>query len=136
MDLVGRRFSNPDIVDTTRRVAFDGSSRHPGFVVPSIRDGLVMGTPVVGLALVSAAWARYCLGEREDGSVIEPNDPFWDQLNERAKAARENPRIWLEMRNNYGDLADQPRFAEAFERWLKRIYADGVEAALDAYLVG
>jgi mannitol 2-dehydrogenase len=136
VDLVDLRFSNPDIVDTTRRVAFDGSSRHPGFIVPSIRDGLAAGAPVEGLALVSAAWARYCLGEREDGSVIEPNDPFWDQLTERAKAAKANPRIWLEMRNNYGDLADQPRFADAFQRWLNTINADGVETALDTYLAG
>lgn len=134
VDLIERRFSNPSIVDTTRRVAFDGSSRHPGFVVPSIRDGLEAGTPVEGLALVSAAWARYCLGTREDGSVVKPNDPFWDELMARAKAAKENPRAWLEMRNNYGDLAEQPRFADAFERWLNKIYADGMEAALDTYL--
>lgn len=134
VDLIEQRFSNPSIVDTTRRVAFDGSSRHPGFLVPSIRDGLKAGTPVEGLALVSAAWSRYCLGMREDGSVIEPNDPFWDQLTQRAKAAKSHPRSWLEMRANYGDLADQPRFADAFERWLNKIYADGMEAALDDYL--
>lgn len=136
VDLIDGRFSNPAIVDTTRRVAFDGSSRHPGFVVPSIRDGLKAGTPVEGLALVSATWARYCLGTREDGTRVEPNDPFWGELQERARAAKDNPRAWLEMRNNYGDLADQPRFADAFERWLNKIYADGVEAALDAYLAG
>ncbi len=134
VDLIERRFANPAIVDTTRRVAFDGSSRHPGFIVPSIRDGLNAGTPVEGLALVSAAWARYCLGTREDGSAVEPNDPYWAELTARAKAAKENPKAWLEMRHNYGDLADQPRFADAFERWLSKIYADGMEAALDAYL--
>jgi mannitol 2-dehydrogenase len=136
VNLVDRRFSNPDIVDTTRRVAFDGSSRHPGFIVPSIRDGLAAGTPVEGLALVSAIWARYCLGEREDGSRVEPNDPFWGELTERAQAAKANPRAWLEMRKNYGDLADKPRFADAFERWLSKIYDDGLETVLDAYLAG
>jgi mannitol 2-dehydrogenase len=40
------------------------------------------------------------------------------------------------MRNNYGDLADQPRFADAFQRWLNTINADGVETALDTYLAG
>lgn len=136
VDLVDRRFSNPDIVDTTRRVAFDGSSRHPGFIVPSIRDGLAAGTPVEGLALVSAIWARYYLGEREDGSRVEPNDPFWDALQERARAAKAKPSVWLEMRNNYGDLADQPRFADAFTRWLSKIYDHGLEVTLDAYLAG
>lgn len=132
--LIDRRFSNPKIVDTTRRVAFDGSSRHPGFVIPIIRDGLKAGTPIDGLALVEAAWARMCEAHREDGSVIEANDPFWDELNEKAKAAKENPREWIEMRNVYGDLADQPRFADTFEYWLNKIYTDGMESALDEYL--
>ena len=93
-----------------------------------------MGTPIEGLALVEAAWARMCEGKREDGSVIEPNDPFWDELTETAKAARDNPRAWLEMRNIYGDLVEQNRFVHAFERWLNLICAQGIEAALDAYL--
>ncbi|MCX8997195.1 mannitol dehydrogenase family protein [Rhizobiaceae bacterium BDR2-2] len=132
--LIDRRFSNTAIADTTRRVAFDGSSRHPGFVVPSIRDGLKAGTPVEGLALVSAAWARYCVGVRENGTVVEPNDPLWADLTDKAKAAKDDPRVWLEMRSFYGDLADEPRFADAFVRWLSLIHVKGMEAALDAYL--
>jgi mannitol 2-dehydrogenase len=134
LDLLLERFGNPMIVDTTRRVAFDGSSRHPGFVLGSIRDGLAAGTPVEGLALVEAAWARMCHGTREDGSTIEPNDPFWDDLQATAREAKTNPRAWLEQRQTYGDLADAPRFADAFEKWLKMIWAEGTAAAMDAYL--
>ena len=135
LDLITRRFSNPAIVDTTRRVAFEGSSRHPGFVLPILRDGLRTGAPVEGLALVEALWARMCDGTREDGSVVEPNDPFWGTLQAAAKAAREHPRVWLEQRRIYGDLVEAPRFAEAFERWLDRIWSDGCEATLQAYAV-
>lgn len=134
VELIERRFSNPKIVDTTRRVAFDGSSRHPGFILPTIRDGLRAGTSVVGLALVEAAWSRMCEGTREDGSLIEPNDPLWNDLNRQAIAARSRPRCWLEMRNIYGDLADQQNFVRAFESWLTLIHARGIEAAIDAYL--
>ena len=133
VDLIDRRFSNPAIVDTTRRVAFDGSSRHTGFVLPILRDGLSTGAPVEGLALVEALWARMCEGRREDGTVIEPNDPFWDTLVAAAKAARDRPRAWLEQRQLYGDLVETPRFADAFERWLDRIWSDGCEATLRAY---
>lgn len=136
VDLIDRRFSNPSIVDTTRRVAFDGSSRQPGFVLPSVIDGLKAGTPVEGLALVSAAWARYCLGTREDGSTVEPNDPFWADLTARAAAAKDDPGAWLAMRNTYGSLADEPRFADAFKRWLALIHAEGMATALDRYLSG
>ena len=133
VDVIERRFSNPAIVDTVRRVAFDGSSRHPGFVLPLVRDGLAAGIPVAGLALVEAAWARMCAGTREDGSIIEPNDPFWDDLVAIATAARDDPTVWLERRSNYGDLADRPPFAEAFGRWLTMIWAHGIEAAIDTY---
>lgn len=133
LERVSRRFSNPAIVDTTRRVAFGGSARHPGFVLPSLRDGLRTGAPVEGLALVEALWARMCEGRREDGTVIEPNDPLWDTLLVAAKAARDHPRVWLEQSQLYGDLVDAPRFANAFERWLGRIWSDGCEAALQAY---
>ena len=134
VELIERRFSNSRIVDTTRRVAFDGSSRHPGFVIPTIRDGLAVGTPIEGLALVEAAWARMCEGSREDGSPIAPNDPFWDDLQATASTAKSDPAAWLEQRQYFGDLADHPRFATAFSKWLQMIWADGIEAALDAYL--
>ncbi|WP_417240166.1 mannitol dehydrogenase family protein [Celeribacter halophilus] len=132
--LIKKRFSNPKIVDTTRRVAFDGSSRHPGFLVPSIRACLDRGMGVEGLALVSAIWARYCLGVREDGSTIEPNDPFWSDVTALAAKAKDTPEAWLSMRHIYGDLGDDPRFADSFTRWLSMIYDTGLEATLSTYL--
>ncbi|MBT6542631.1 MAG: mannitol dehydrogenase family protein [Rhodobacteraceae bacterium] len=131
--LIERRFANPKIRDTTRRVAFDGSSRHPAFVLPILRDALASGGTVDGLALVEALWARMCAGIREDGTLIEPNDPFWDQLYEVAEHAKSNPAVWLEMRQTYGDLADHPQFVEAFSDWLKLIWSAGVRAALKTY---
>jgi len=134
VDLIDRRFSNPEIVDTVRRVAFDGSSRHTGFILPVLRDALKADSPTEGLALTEALWARMCEGTREDGSVIEPNDPIWDKLTAAAKAARDDPRAWLNQRDLYGDLADNARFSKGFARWLRLIWSDGTEAALRTYL--
>jgi mannitol 2-dehydrogenase len=136
VDLVERRFSNPAIVDTTRRVAFDGSSRHTGFVLPILRAGLASDAPIDGLALVEALWARMCEGTREDGSKILPNDPIWNRLNVAALAAKDRPNVWLEQRDLYGDLAETPRFADAFARWLNLIWSQGTEAALHSYTAG
>jgi mannitol 2-dehydrogenase len=133
LDLIERRFSNPAIRDTTRRVAFDGSSRHAGFVLPILRDGLAAGTPVEGLALVEALWARMCAGTREDGSAIEPNDPDWSRLTETATAARARPMAWLEQAAIYGDLVAVPRFADAFDHWLTMLWRAGTAATLAAY---
>lgn len=134
VDLVERRFSNAEIFDTTRRVAFDGSSRHAGFLHPIIRDALAAGTPIEGLALVESLWARMCAGTRDDGSAIAPNDPFWDELNAAATAAKDAPQAWLAQTQFYGDLGQDPRFAESFARWLGLIWGQGTEAALQTYL--
>ena len=134
VDLIDKRFSNPAMCDTVRRVAFDGSSRHTGAVLPVIREAISTGHPFEGLALSQALWARMCQGTREDGSEIAPNDPFWDDLTARATVARQTPQVWLDHRQFYGSIADDAGFCSAFSRWLIRLYDDGVAATLDAYV--
>ncbi len=134
VDLIERRFANPEIRDTTRRVAFDGSSRHAGFLHPIIRDALANGTAINGLALVEALWARMCYGTREDGSVISANDPAWETLMAAAKVAKVDPQAWLDQRQFYGDLGQDTRFAERFTHWLRLIWRNGTETALRTYL--
>ncbi|MEL7514451.1 MAG: mannitol dehydrogenase family protein [Pseudomonadota bacterium] len=134
LGLIEKRFANPAILDTTRRVAFDGSSRHTGFVLPILRDALTAGGPVEGLALVEAFWARMCAGEREDGTQIDPNDPHWAALQSCAAAARQDPLAWLQQNHVYGDLVDEKRFAEPFSNWLAKVWSKGANAAIDQYL--
>lgn len=133
VEQTARRFGNPAIVDTVRRVAFDGAARHAAFVLPIVREALAKGGSVEGLALVEALWARMCFGAREDGSVIEPNDPSWDELTRTSAAAKDDPRVWLERLDMYGGLAADERFASAFGRWLRMLWVDGAEASLAAY---
>ncbi|MGR3628315.1 MAG: mannitol dehydrogenase family protein [Sulfitobacter sp.] len=133
LELIEQRFSNPRIVDTTRRVAFDGSARHTGFVLPILRDQLAAGRSVSGLALVEALWARMCAGTRENGSEIVANDPIWDELQAVAQAARERPEAWLEQDRLYGDLAQAEAFRDAFVAWLTLIWDTGAVAAMTAY---
>ena len=133
-ELIANRFSNPSIQDTTRRVAFDGSSRHAGFLVPSIKDGIKHNISIIGLSLAEALWARMCEGTREDGSIIEPNDPHWEKLNACAKKSKENPLEWLEQLEIYGDTSKDDKFRDYFSKWLKMIYQEGVENTLNEYL--
>ena len=134
VELIDRRFSNPEIIDTVRRVAFDGSSRHTGFVLPVLREALAAGGPIEGFALSQAMWARMCEGTREDGTTIEPNDPVWADLTAAAKATKTDPQVWLQQSNLYGDLAQNERFSQSFTGWLQIIWANGTEAALQSYL--
>ncbi len=130
VDLIDQRFSNPAIHDTVRRVAFDGSSRQTGAVLPVIRDAIAKSAALEGLALSQALWAKMCAGLREDGSVIEANDPIWEALNKAAGS----PTTWLEQSQIYGDLSDDTRFKKSFYHWAKFLSENGVVGALRAYL--
>jgi len=131
--LIEDRFANPAIRDTTRRVAFDGSSRHPGFILPVLQDALAAKGGIDGLCLVEALWARMCAGVREDGSTIAPNDPNWAALQAAALSARGRPSDWLSLTGAYGDLADDARVVKGFDRWLRHVWNHGTEDALIEY---
>ncbi|WP_171133110.1 MULTISPECIES: mannitol dehydrogenase family protein [unclassified Ruegeria] len=130
LSLVERRFANTAIHDTTRRVAFDGSSRHPGFLHPSLNDAIAAGSSLSGLALAEAFWCRMCAGVRENGSEIEANDPQWKDLHQTARAAKANPELWIRKTQNFGDMTQQQGFAKAFAHWLTLIWGRGCRAAI------
>ncbi|WP_449394907.1 mannitol dehydrogenase family protein [Devosia riboflavina] len=132
--LCEKRFANPKIGDTIRRLCLDGSNRQPKFIIPSALDRVNANSLLTGLALVSALWCRYCYGTTDSGAVIEPNDPNWDRLTAQSKKAKENPAAWLEMADIYGDLAKAPSFITAFTKSLNSLWTQGTKATLEAYL--
>jgi mannitol 2-dehydrogenase len=134
--LVARRFSNPTIGDTIRRLCLDGSNRQPKFIIPTIADRLKAGKGIEGLALESAMWCRYCFGTTDSGAVIEPNDPNWERMTATAKAAKGDPSAWLGMCDIYGGVGKSAVFAEAFSRYLKALWKDGTRATVQRYLAG
>jgi mannitol 2-dehydrogenase len=132
--LCQRRFANPKIGDTIRRLAFDGSNRQPKFIIPSALDRVQRQQSVNGLALVSALWCRYCYGTSDAGNVIESNDPSWDRLTAQAKVAKDDPKSWLTMADIYGELPNHQSFVEAFTKALNTLWQQGTKATLELYL--
>jgi mannitol 2-dehydrogenase len=132
--LIERRFSNPKIGDTISRLCLDGSNRQPKFILPTAADRLKAGGSIAGLALVSAMWCRYCYGESESGKSIPPNDPSWDRLRAAAWQARQRPAAFLEMRDIFGVLADDPAYVAAFSNALDKLWSYGVRRSLDDYI--
>ena len=129
-----RRFANPKIGDTIRRLALDGSNRQPKFIVPPMADRLKAGKSIKGLALESALWCRYCFGTTDSGTVIEPNDPSWSRLQATAHQAKINPSTWLEMEDIYGDVGKSPVMIKEFTTALASLWTHGTEATLKAYV--
>jgi len=132
--LIERRFSNPKIGDTVRRLCLDGSNRQPKFIIPTIADRLKAGAGISGLALESALWCRYCFGVTDSGAVIEPNDPNWDRLQQTAQAAKNAPAAWLAMEDIYGDVGKSAPFAAAFGDSLEMLWQLGTKETLTRYL--
>ncbi|WP_395663560.1 mannitol dehydrogenase family protein [Aestuariivirga sp.] len=132
--LIVRRFANPKIGDTIRRLCLDGSNRQPKFIVPTVRDRLAAGKGVEGLALESALWCRYCFGTSESGKEIAPNDPNWDRLQERARAAKDDPSAWLAMEEVYGDLGHSPAFRASFGDALRSLWQEGTVRTMTRYI--
>src|ERR1700691_1036262 len=133
-NLISRRFANPKIGDTIDRLCFGGSDRQPKFILPVAADRLKSGARVEGLALVSALWCRYCHGETESGKTIAPNDPIWERIHAAAKRARQDPGAFLEMRDIFGALADDPIYVAAFSEGVLSLWARGVRPTLGKYL--
>lgn len=132
--LIDRRFSNPKIGDTVRRLCFDGPNRQPKFIVPPLADQLKAGRSIAGLALVSALWCRYCHGTTDGGQPIEPNDPDWERLTAFARRAKDDPPAWLGMKDVYGATAEHPLFRQAFTAALNDLWRKGTAATLTAYI--
>lgn len=132
--LTERRFANPRIGDTVRRLALDGSNRQPKFILPSVADRLRAGASVIGLALVGALWCRYCYGVTDSGKSIEPNDPNWERLTAVAQRAKYDPAAWLAMTDIYGDIGTDRAYAEAFSHALRTLWAVGTRETLTRYL--
>jgi len=135
-DLIARRFANPKIGDTIARLALDGSNRQPKFVLPSTRARLDNGDDVVGLALVSALWCRYFQGKSDSGRDIAFNDENADRLHKAALASREDPLTFLQERDIFGDLADNPVFAGRFKNALESLQNLGAMKTLKRYIDG
>ncbi len=134
--LIARRFANPKVGDTVRRLCLDGSNRQPKFIIPSIADNLRNGGKIEGLAFESALWCRYCAGVTEAGEAIADNDPQWARLKATARAAQASPDLWLDMADIYGATGKDARLRAAFRSAMASIAKHGVEGALKAYLAG
>lgn len=131
---IEHRFSNEMIGDTIDRLCLDGSNRQPKFILPVISERLKSGLPINGLALEVALWCRYCAGTDNEGNYINLVDEKADQLHSHAIRAKSNPIAFLEMREIFGDLSNQPEFVDSFAHALNSIWQNGTAATLKSYL--
>ncbi|MEQ5835336.1 mannitol dehydrogenase family protein [Marinobacter sp. NFXS9] len=130
------RFANPEIKDTLARLCAESSDRIPKWLLPVVREQLEQGGEIHRAAAVVASWARYAEGTDEDGQPIDVVDPLRDQLMAIAAESRTHPTAFIENRELFGDLSDQPRFRDAFLAALYSLRSSGARATVDALVKG
>jgi len=126
------RFSNAEVRDTIARLCAESSDRIPKWLVPVIRMQLASGGPMAISAAIVASWARYAEGVDEQGEPIEIVDQLADRVRANAARNRTDPLSFVSDRGIFGDLADQPRFAEAYTWALTCLHEHGARATLEA----
>jgi len=133
LDTVMERFSNSAVGDTIPRLCLDGSNRQPKFILPSIQDRLKQGRPVRGLALETALWCRYCLGQDETGKSIAVEDEHADILKAWAQDVFSGAAS-AKMPDLFGPLGDDLIFLAEFNVAAERLHTLGVAGALSNYV--
>jgi mannitol 2-dehydrogenase len=128
------RFANPGVRDTIARLCADSSDRIPKWLLPVIRANLASGEPIRLSAATVASWARYAEAVDEQGEPIKVVDQLADSLIPIAQSQRENPLAFIENRELFGDLVDQPRFVEAYRWALDTLHRDGARATLETLM--
>jgi mannitol 2-dehydrogenase len=127
------RFSNPGVGDKVARLCAYSSDRIPKWLVPVICDNLASDGPVRLAAATVASWARYAEGVDERGEPIEVVDQLADSLVPIARSQHTNPTAFIETAL-FGDLAQQPRFVQAYRWALESLHRNGARATLEALL--
>jgi len=128
------RFANPGVRDTVARLCAYSSDRIPKWLLPVIRDNLLTGGPIRLASATVASWARYAEAVDERGEPIEVVDNLADSLVPLARAQRQHPTAFIENAALFGDLAQAPRFVEAYGWALDSLHTRGARATLEALL--
>ncbi len=128
------RFSNAEVRDTIARLCADSSNRIPKWLVPVIRDRLADDGDVTLSATIVASWVRYAWGVDEQGEPIEIVDAMRDTLLPLAQRQQEDPLAFVSVESLFGDIAQDPRFAEPYVAALESFHRDGVAATLKRLL--
>ncbi len=128
------RFENPALRHRTWQICMDGSQKLPQRLLGTIRERLAAGRTIDNLALGVAGWMRYVTGIDEAGKPIDVRDPLSGRLKALADAAglsaeRLAPAL-LAVREVFGDLSADPRFAAAVTGALAAIMEQGAKQAV------
>lgn len=128
------RFGNAAVKDTVARLCAESSDRIPKWLLPVIRENIAAGRPVDLSAAIVASWARYDEGIDEAGEPINIVDRMSERLRANAARNRQDATAFIQDREVFGDLVDEPAFTTPYVRALESLHAQGSERTIDELL--
>jgi len=134
IDTLLERFANPQVRDQILRLAMDGTSRLPKFVLPTLRTHLANGGPTALTALFLATWCQCLVGVSDAGHTIELGpDPLLEELRVKAQESLTNPAAFLDVEPTFDDaIRGNADFVAQFESALTSIRENGLRPTIRA----
>lgn len=125
-----RRFSNPTIRDQIPRICSEGSAKIAKFIVPTVRDLLVLAQKRRIVSFVVAAWLYAMRGIDEEGRATQIVDSSAHLFADFVRSGCRDERAAFGVRSVFGDLgaADNP-FITDVKYDLDSLHSSGVREA-------
>lgn len=121
-DVVLDRFGNPAIRDTNQRVAMDGYSKIPGFIVPTFRDRLGRGESIASVAMLPALFLAYLeRWHRGEISYVYQDQAMNPETAHAVCAATDPVAAFCSDPVLWGDLVDNPAVVGAVRAAYARV---------------
>ena len=118
------RFTNADIQDTNQRVAADGYSKIPGWLVPTFQERLNAGASIESVAMLPVLFFLFLQRWAAGGVPYAYQDQAMDETATRHMLAAPDPlKIFSRDRLLWGGLAGDARLEAALERAHRRALA-------------
>jgi D-arabinitol 4-dehydrogenase len=116
-DVVLARFGNEAIRDTNQRVAMDGFSKIPGYIVPTFHDCLNKGIPFDSVAVLPALFLAFLQRWHRSEVAFEYHDQAMNPSVAHAMCAADDPVVaFCADVNLWGSLAGDAKLIEAIRR--------------------
>ncbi len=123
-DVVLERFGNPHVRDTNQRVAMDGFSKIPGFVVPTLAERLRRGVAPLATAMLPALFFGFLAHWHRGELAYEYQDGVMDHAAAHALFAAPNPlAAFCADRQLFGPLAGDEALAGCIRQAHQRVLA-------------
>jgi D-arabinitol 4-dehydrogenase len=121
-DVVLDRFGNPAIRDTNQRVAMDGYSKIPGFIVPTFRERLARGEGIASVAMLPALFLAYLQRWHRGEIAYTYQDQAMDPAQAHAICEAADPiAAYCADAVLWGDLANNPQVVAALRAAYDRV---------------